>query len=189
MRNRFAVLAAMVAVVSLAESPAFAAAKGGDEGFGGNVGLVLGQKTLHENEFGSDLKTQTGLQVMTSWGEHDWPVWIAADLGYNSGSKSGATATETELSLGARKFFRMSDLPIRPYVGLGVQYGTATLKFGGSSNSASGFGLWGDGGAQWMFGPIGVGADLRYDSCPVSKNGVKADIGGLMVGIAGSFSF
>ena len=118
---------------------------------------------------------------------------IAADLGYNTGSKSGVTATETELSVGARKAFMITNMPIVPYAGLGIQYGMGTAKGGGFSATASGVGIWADGGAQYMFGQIGAGLDLRYDSCPASGKvqgaTFKSDLGGLMIGLAGSYTF
>ena len=163
-----------------------------DDGFGGNVGLVIGQKTLHENDFG-DIKTQIGFQLMSSWGKKAWPAWIAFDLGYNSGSKNGVSSTETEISLGARKAFMLADVPIVPYVGLGVEYGLGSGKYGGEKVSTSGPGIWIDGGAQYLVGQIGAGLDVRYDSCPssgkVQGQTIKVDLGGFMIGLAGSYTF
>lgn len=191
MRNRFSFLAAAFVCASLSAT-AFAA----DEGFGGNVGLVIGQKTFHKNDY-QELTDQPGIQIQTSWGMKSIPAMLAFDIGYNTGSKtiSGTkvTATETEIALGVRAPFAIANVPVVPYVGLGVEYGMSDVKFGGTKFSATGLGIWGDAGARYMLGSLGLGIDLRYDGCPVKGKTqgftFKSDVGGFMPGIAVSYSF
>ena len=196
MRKRFALVTFVLA--SLASS-AFAAASAptNDEGFGGNIGLVIGQKTFHKSDFGNDFKDQPGIQLMTTWGVKSVPVMLAFDVGYNTKTKTlggtKITATETEFSLGARAPIKLEGMPIRPYIGLGIEDGMLKTSGGGTSLSASGLGIWGDGGAQFMLGALGVGIDLRYDGCPVKGKymgfDLKSDVGGFMPGLAISYSF
>lgn len=197
MRTRLALSLAVAAslVSALLSAPAFAA--DGDSGFAGDINIKVGQKKLHENDFkapGVDLSSQTGFGLLSSWGMKNWPVMIAFDVDSMSGSKSGIKVSEMEISLGARKGFMLSSMPIIPYVGAGVSYGSGTQKFAGSSNTLTGYGIWIDGGAQYVIAQhFGVGLDIKYDSCPVSKKisgtTVKADIGGLFPALFVGYMF
>jgi len=189
------VAAIVAAALTSFAAPAFA---GDGSDFAGDINIKVGQKTLHKNDFdfspGPDLSNQTGYGLLSSWGMKSWPVLVAFDVDLTSASKSGVDASTMQISVGARRGFTVSSMPIMPYVGVGISYGSATVKAGGTSNTLSGEGIWIDGGAQYIIAQhFGVGLDIRYDSCPVSKKisgtTVKADAGGFFPALTLGYMF
>ena len=163
-------IASLVSSVALAAPPA---AANNDDAFTGMIGIKVGQKMLHKSDWkfpGLDLSSQMGYGLQITAGQKKWPVLAALDVDMTSAKKSGVTGSTMEISLGARKPFALQGMPIMPYVGAGVSYGQAKFSGGGISQTGTGEGLWIDGGAQYVINKmIGVGLDLRYDSCPGSK--------------------
>lgn len=188
-------IASLVSSVALAAPPAAAS---NDDAFGGEVGIKVGQKMLHKVDWkapGLDLSSQFGYGLQVTVGKKSWPVMPALDVDMTSAKKSGVTGSTMEISLGVRKPFAVQGMPIMPYAGAGFSYGQAKLSGSGfSSITATGEGIWIDGGAQYVINNmIGVGLDLRYDSCPTQKkqNGAtfKADAGGFEPAITVGYRF
>jgi len=169
-----------------------------DTGFGGDVNLLVGQKTLHDNDWnvgngGANLDNQLGAGIMANLGMRNWPVMVAVDLFYSSASSSGVSGNTLLFGVGARKSFALQSLPIVPYAGLGVSYGSGSVSASGQSFSGTGEGLWLDGGAQYKMGKLGLGLDLRWASCPgkfsVGGQSVNADLDGFLAALSVGYGF
>lgn len=121
----------------------------------------------------------------------NWPVGIAADLLYSSGSDtiSGihVSGNTIELGAGARKIFDIQQL--HPYLGGGVEFARAEARAsnGVASNSddGTGFGVWGGAGAfVRVAGGLELGVGIRYSSANVETSNTSVNAGGLAFGLS-----
>lgn len=184
MKKHLIVLAAMAALaVGVSALPAAAASTG-------NVNILLGQKTLDDNDW-EPIEKQPAFGILVDFRMEDWPVNIAVDL---LGSKDDDTisgtdveGSTTEIDLGVRWIYEELG-QIKPYVGGGLALLSAEVKADAGpvsvSDDDSTVGFWLNGGVYYTFAEhFNVGLDLRYSQGDVDLMGTSADAGGFTAGL------
>lgn len=159
-----------------------------------HINLIVGQKMLDDADWNKEFKaaglpnlsSQTSFGIETTYGPKAWPVSFATDVLYSSASaKSPAlgrtvTGNTLELGVGARKVFALSGIPINPYVGGGLAYGSGAVTCSGcTSRAPSGVGLWVNGGAFYRISKFNAGLGLRYSSIEGKDGAIKLKVGGI----------
>ena len=163
----------------------------------GDMNVVLGAKRLDEDPW-KPVDSQPSFGLMFDARQNDWPLNLAMDV-YYSGDKGTAAGVSregstTEVNLGIRKIFRSSEA-MRPFIGVGSSFVTATLKdsmSGGPSRSDSAFGagVWIGGGVYWTLADaLNIGFNLKYTSAKVTLLDNRYDAGGRFFGTVIGLSF
>ena len=188
-RSTRAVLVA--AALSLAAGPA----RAHDPGWTGDVNLLLGGKTLEEDDWGG-LRRQREGGLQAAFGGRDWPVLLSVEvLGARSRELADApfvgltelTVRTQETNLGVRKFWRPSPR-VRPFLGAGFSFiraeTTARSSSGTVSDSGSGGGVWLGGGLLFTLGgAFNVGLEAKASGAEVELGGTEVDAGGGHLGL------
>ena len=186
---RVVLFAAMIAI--LGASAAEAGKKAGD------VVFFFGGKSLESawGEVGLDQQFAFGVEM--SWGNTDWPVWIATDLfvsGVIDDSETDADwkGLTTEVDIGVRKFFEFDR--IRPYVGGGIAFITGYIEQDclvifpatcmDEDDGGAGVGPWLQGGALFRLGSrFDIGLSLRWSMADATLFDRDVDAGGFQYGV------
>lgn len=179
---------AMAAVVLLAPSVASA----GDGA--GNVKFFLGAKSLNSDDW-ENLDNQSQFGAEMSWGNTDWPVWIATDVMMSAKVDDRPTDFDLigatfELDIGVRKFFELGRT--RPYVGGGIAFGGGAVLFDCLSSGdcfeeddgGSGVGAWLNAGVGWRLGKrFELGFSTRWSTVEAGILSRDRDAGGFQYGL------
>lgn len=167
------------------------------------VNVVLGEKMLDDKDWNKNFKaaglpnlsSQTMLGVETTYGPKRWPVNLATDFLYSQASGKSTSLGRTvtghtfELGLGVRKVFALS-LPVAPYAGGGLAYGSGAVTCSGCTSKApSGVGFWLGGGAVYQLSRLNAGVGLRYSSIDGKDGNVKLKDGGLIANVVVGYGF
>ena len=168
-----------------------------------HLNFIVGQKMLDDKDWNKEfkaaglpnLKTHTSFGLEATYGPGTWPVSIATDVLYSSASgKSTAlnrtvTGSTLELGIGARKVFTLG-MPIHPYVGGGLAYGSGAVTCSGcSSRAPSGTGFWVNGGAFYSLSRLNAGLGFRYSSIEGKDGNLELNVGGINVNALVGFGF
>lgn len=148
--------------------------------FHGNVHALFGYKHLNDGDF-DDLQDQAVWGAMFDFRVGDWPVNIAFDA-FLAASAEDENDVETgvatfELSLGVRKYFEFSGVPIHPFVGGGISRIGAGIDIEDDNgpdedDSDSAFGGYLTAGAVYTIKDhINVGGVYRYSHAEVELLG------------------
>ncbi|HET6372065.1 MAG TPA: outer membrane beta-barrel protein [Candidatus Polarisedimenticolia bacterium] len=180
--------ATFVGVVSLALLAAAAApARAGE--FTGDINFVLGQKFLNDGDW-EPVETQPGGIVEMTWGDSDWPISLATDIAYSSGSDNTSSldvdGSTAEFAIGVREIRNTGDFHY--YVGLGFNMlrAEAKVKSSGShdEDQDTGVGGWGGAGIFWRMGSrFNVGLSARYSRTEVTLFDENVQAGGFSYGL------
>lgn len=181
-------LVVLIAAVLLAPCAA-AAGKGA-----GNVKFFLGAKSLSSDDWG-DLDNQSQFGAEMSWGNTEWPVWIATDIMMTATVDDRPTDFDLigatfELDVGVRKFFELGRT--RPYVGGGIAFGGGAVLFDCLSandcfeedDGGSGVGAWINAGVAWRLGKrFELGLSMRWSTLEAGILSRDRDAGGFQYGL------
>jgi hypothetical protein len=168
-------------------APVFA---GMDDFFnGGHANVFLGGKLLGDDwdfDGAVDVQNQFEFGVDGDIQVQNLPFHIA--LGYLRGSSddSGLDVTTSELRLGVRKYFDMSDYSMDVFVGGGVANVMGEVKFLGVSTDDTGIGFYVEvAGAYKINEQFHVGAKVDYSLADIDGT----ESGGIHYGIFAGMSF
>ena len=165
------------------------------DGWTGNVSGFLGRKFVDDADW-PDLDSQRSAGVIFDFRKQSWPVSIAADfISAAAIHKSGAsefTAGTAEVHLGARKIFVLESTSLRPYVGGGLAFVSATLEDETTGvtldDKETAVGVWVGAGAYYEITPRFIlGLDVRYSKAEVSLFDKDRQTGGLNAGVTVGF--
>lgn len=177
-----------------AENQARRWGEGEDFGWAGNVSFYLGRAYLDDSEW-APVESQNKFGIDLDFTNSDYPFGAVFDLYYSKASDSGTSQgvdvsvdlKTTEFAIGPRKvWYRFKYF--RPFLGLGVNlvHVEGERKFSGTkeSDNGTGVGFWGELGAYvTLYGPVHLGADLRWSTARVRVFDDRRDAGGLSVGL------
>jgi hypothetical protein len=150
---RRAKLLAGVAIAACALGSSVAAASEG------NVSLVVGNRTLHDDDFWGDYATQEVFALAVDGGGSDWPVHLEAGLMASVKRKHYSTDTVRELYFGVQKIWDVGNM--HPFAGGGLSAVKATIGEGFSVDDQS-TGFYVHGGIWWRLGHrFNLGIDGR----------------------------
>jgi len=171
---KFPVVTVMtLAALALTFSPAHAGAVG-------QVNFFLGQKSL-DSSVPDAVQDQLEFGAVMSFGQSDWPVYIAADVLTSVDEETVAafggnvtlTAVTFEFDSGVRKIWKAGKGgKVLPYVGGGIGIIGAALELDNGFVSVdaddAALGLWADTGVFFRLGShFNIGVDLRYSTADV----------------------
>ena len=198
MHTKLRSLTVFVALIALSAPPAGVPADSGTTNF------FLGSKKVRG--LGSRVSGQGEIGVEMSFGRIDWPIKVAVDVMGAGNLRSliddytyvysyydpytmtsynyyydyegvDALTTTFEVDLGVRKVWEFDHSNIRPYVGGGPAFISASTRlsdpddffFGGAvSDSDLGVGWWAGGGVFWRLGEkLNLGVNARYSTAKV----------------------
>lgn len=159
----------------------------------GNVNVLLGQKSLEEDDW-KPLEKQLEFAVEGDFKEKSWPVSITIGI-VGTADKETITlysydiemeGTTSEINLGIKKIFDNSGI-IRPFIGGGLSLISAEIKATAEGVSVStddtGTGFWLSGGVYWTFdNHFNLGAEVKYSRAEGTFGDVDADMGGTHLG-------
>lgn len=157
-----------------------------DDGWSGNVNLLLGSKALDSDDWVADAHGEVG--ILIDIGHSSWPVNIAIDMLRSRGDFDGFVyypstlyyveeeVTTRELNLGVRHYFEAAP-GMRPYIGGGLALISLETDWRIDSgpllhDEGHGSGIWLNGGIVWGFNEFNLGFDVR-----VSAAEVEMDVG------------
>lgn len=160
-----------------------------EEGWTGQVGAVLGRKSLNSDDW-PQLDKHGSVGMLLDFRRQHWPVSIAVDLfgtGDGSSRVDGKRDSYTaEAHLGLRKVFTFSDpsCHLRPYVGGGLSLAFAELKDGSGeatkTEEDTGTGYWLGAGGYYDVNPsLSLVADVRYSEADLELFDASLDSGGV----------
>ena len=154
------------------------------ENFTGNVNLVLGSKSLDEDDW-DPVNEQTAFGLEFNCKHPDWPIslaigWIASYNQYTEevfGLEAKIEGATVEKNIGVLKIWDKAPY-VRPFVGGGLCFldaavsGTLTLAPGmqmSISDEATGTGMWFTGGVYWtLWEHLNLGVNLKISSVSVA---------------------
>jgi len=165
--------------------------------FAGNTNFFLGTKTLDKDDW-EPLEEQGAFGAELSWGNTDWPIYVASDL-FWSADAQGFTFTETiavttELNVGVRKIWGESR-KTRPFVGggLAIVRGYVQKRFDfvpDVDGSDAAVGPWLTGGVFWRLGTrFNIGMSARWSKADVEIFDESLDAGGFQFGLLLGFGW
>ena len=152
----------------------------------GDLNIVLGQKLLDEDEWGS-IDGHDALGIELTWGNAEWPFLIATDILYSTTDENvlgvDEEGTTIELDFGVRKVWQRGNA--RPYIGGGFAFISGEIEMaGGRILDETELGGWLGGGVYWRVGRrFHIGFTLRFSSAEVDIPGGDLDLGGSTFGL------
>lgn len=163
------------------------AANAEDNGWSGNINLLLGSKGMSEQDWLATSHGEVG--ILLDFGRAEWPVNIAIDMlrsrgefsGYAYAPGPGIVYVEEEMltremNLGVRHYFEPGS-NMHPYIGGGLalislevetNIGPGLLGY----DEGKGGGIWLNGGIKWQLDAFNLGFDIR-----ISAADVELDVG------------
>ena len=173
-----------------------------EEGWSGNVNLLLGSKGMSDRDW---LATSHGeIGVLLDFGRTGWPVNIAIDMLRSRGEFSGLAYSPStgvvyveqevstrELDLGVRHYFDLGT-NMRPYFGGGLALVSleADIDIGPGllgHEEGKGGGIWINGGLKWELDAFNIGFDVRVTAADVTVDGGDVSGGGGHAGLIAGY--
>ena len=169
-----------------------------EEGWSGNVNLLLGSKGMSDRDWLATSHGEVG--VLLDFGRTDWPVNIAIDMLSSRGEFTGLAygpgwgivyveeeVKTRELDLGVRHYFDLGT-NMRPYFGGGLALVSLETDWRIDSGAwlhdeGKGGGLWLNGGLKWELDAFNIGFDVRVTAADVTVDGGDVSGGGGHAGL------
>lgn len=161
----------------------------------GNFNIMLGSKSLEEDDWGPELDQQFELGALFDFRQAGWPVSIAADLLVSADSYTDApgveiTGSTVEINAGLRKHIE-TGTGLTPYIGGGLALIKAELEAEASTGFGTvtiteddaALGFWVNTGLAWTINQVNLGLDLRYSDAEVTLFGIDGEAGGTHFGV------
>jgi hypothetical protein len=159
-----------------------------------NINFFLGQKMLDDDA--DPVEDQGEFGVLTTFGNPDWPVQLAADLLVSADSEDEfgieTTVVTSELAFGARKIWEKGK--VRPFVagGIAIVSGMLEVEIAGLDvdDDESALGTWVEGGVFWRLGQkFNIGFEVRASWAEIDLFGADFEAGGEHVGLLLGWGF
>ena len=169
-----------------------------EDGWSGNVNLLLGSKGLDDRDWLATSHGEVG--ILLDFAPADWPVNIAIDMLRSRGEFSGLAydptwsivyveeeVTTRELDLGVRHYFDLGT-NMRPYFGGGLALVSLTTDWrigpgAWQHDEGKGGGIWLNGGIKWELDAFNIGFDIRVSAADVAMDAGNFSGGGGHVGL------
>ena len=169
-----------------------------DDGWSGNVNLLLGSKGMSERDWLATAHGEVGL--LFDFRHSDWPVNIAIDMLRSRGEFTGFAydpgfavvyveeeVTTRELNLGVRHYFDLGT-NMRPYFGGGLALISLEADWRTDSGAwwhdeGKGTGIWLNGGIKWELDAFNIGFDIRITGADVALDAGNFSGGGGHAGL------
>ena len=173
-----------------------------DDGWSGNVNLLLGSKGMSDRDWLATAHGEVG--ILLDFGRSEWPVNIAIDMLRSRGKFSGGAwtyvpgfgwvldyveeeVTTRELDLGIRHYFDLGT-NMHPYFAGGLalvnlEADTRTNSGAVIHDSGKGTGIWLNGGIKWELDAFNIGFDVRVTAADVAVDGGDVSGGGGHAGL------
>lgn len=169
-----------------------------EEGWSGNVNLLLGSKGMDDSDWLATSHGEVG--ILLDFAPAGWPINIAIDMLRSRGRFSGLAygpgwgivyveeeVTTRELDLGVRHYFDLGT-NMRPYLSGGLALVSLQTDWRidpgtWQHDEGRGSGLWFNGGVKWELDAFNIGFDVRVTAADVALDSGNYSGGGGHAGL------